>query len=705
MESTTKIYKLNATFAKKSNLPVYFAANVLRETPRAAYLFGKGTLETQKMGVCCYCGRTLTHPVSVLLGIGPECGAHYWDWNAVGGYTIENLEKLKLVVLDMKIDSWVPKSCIKEILPSEEQITTPLDHKMFGSVATDALQAFDSAVKSAEIPIINTNTIQSMPAPKATGKTVTLAEDQRGSSICKIHFPYNPDDLNIVRELKGRKYNSFDPKDKYWTIPIDTEELGKLVKAGWLLDDRLQSILGRSKVTLSDVTEIKIPGLKGTLFPFQNLGVSFIEAKGGRALIADEMGLGKTVQALAYLQLHPELRPAIVVVPASLKLNWLKEANMWMPDPCAEIVSSTTPYVNQSDIIIINYDIIHYWEPTLRSWNPQVLIMDEIHCIKNNAAKRTKAVKRLAKHIPHIIGLSGTPIVNRPIEAFNAINLIDPTVCPNYWNFAHRYCGARRTRFGLEVNGATNTEELHQKLTNTIMLRRKKSDVLKDLPDKLYSYVPIELINRETYKDAERNFISFVRDTKGQAAAVKASAAAVLTEIEGLKQLAVAGKMVAAIEWITEFLESDQKLVVFAVHKFVIDALMSEFRDIAVKIDGSVSAADRDRSVEEFQYNPKIRVFVGNIQAAGVGLTLTAASNVAFLELPWTPGALVQAEDRCHRIGQKDSVTVHYLLAQGTIEERIAKLIDGKRKVLDAVLDGQQTEEKSLLYELMKEFI
>ena len=142
----------------------------------------------------------------------------------------------------------------------------------------------------------------------------------------------------------------------------------------------------------------------------------------------------------------------------------------------------------------------------------------------------------------------------------------------------------------------------------------------------------------------------------------------------------------------------------FAVHKFVIDALMQEFAGIAVKVDGSVTGINRQKAVDEFQTNKDVKLFIGNIKAAGVGITLTAASNVAFIELPWTPGDVVQAEDRIHRIGQKASVTIHYLLANDTIEDKIAKLIDSKRKVLDAVLDGKVTEQTSLLTELMNEY-
>lgn len=675
----TKLYKINSLYAQRNKLPVYFAANSLTQTAKAEYLFGRGTLETQKMGCCCVCGRTLTHPVSVLLGIGPECGGHWWNWNAVGGYSEENLAKLRLVIFDMKIDQWIPKSCIQEILNTSDIVETPKDHKM---------------LKKLDLP----------GKPAAPKKTVTFVENQRtGEPYIKIEFPFDMNDITVVKTISGRRYHD-ENSVKYWTAPLSKEALKLLVDRGFTLDEQLQYVLkGKPKSELKDATDI--PGLKMKLFPYQEEGVGFVESHNGRALIADEMGLGKTAQSLAWLQLHPELRPAIVVCPASLKLNWVKEANMWMMKPKTQVLSGTNPSVPLiGEIIIINYDILWDWLEKLNRIKPKVLIMDEVHMIKSNGAKRTKATKRLGKSIPHVIGLSGTPIVNRPVEIYNSIRLINTSIVPTFWEYASRYCDAKHNGFGWDFNGASNTEELHSLLVNSIMIRRKKTDVLKDLPDKMYSFVPMELDNFSEYHKAERNFIEYVKETKGVAAAVKARNAEVLTQIEALKQLAVRGSLPQAIEWIQNFLEIDGKLVVFAIHKFVIDTLMEAFPGISVKIDGSVSSENRQRAVDEFQTNDKIRLFVGNIQAAGVGITLTAASKVAFLELPWTPGHLQQAADRVHRIGQKDTVTVYYLLATGTIVERIAALLDSKQRVLDSVLDGRATEEESLLSELIYEY-
>lgn len=674
----TKLYKIKGLFAKENKLPVYFAGVQLAETNRARYLFGKFTTETIRMGVCCVCGRDLTHPVSVALGIGPFCGGHWWDWNLIGGYSMENIERLKhelgVRMQETLVDTWIPKSVINEILPSEITVDVPSDHKMLN------YRTENEKVVSA--------------------KKVSLSSNRE---LLIIHFPYNFDDLAHVRALENRRFHG-DGADKFWTVPVLLETIQRLKSWGFALDSEVQDLVDRYSTPINAVQTITVSGLKGQLYPFQNQGVSFIEKRNGRALIADEMGLGKTVQALAWLQLHPEKRPAIIVVPASLKLNWLKEATTWMSNPKVEVLSGTNSHRPHGEIIIINYDILPDWLDVLITYKPQVVITDECHYYKNNAAKRTKAVKELGKHTRHFIALSGTPIVNRPVEAFNAIKLIDPSVVPDFFRFAQRYCAARHNGYGWDFTGASNTEELHNKLVNTIMIRRKKSEVLTELPEKTWNFMPMELDNLNEYRRAESNFISFVREQKGAAAAHRASNAEALAEIEGLKQLAVQGKMKQAIEWIRDFLEVDGKLVVFAVHKFVIDALMNEFGNITVKIDGSVSMSDRDKAVTAFQNNPNIRLFVGNIRAAGVGLTLTAASNVAFLELPWTPGELTQAEDRCHRIGQKDAVNVHYLLAAGTIEERIARLIDKKRKVLSAVLDGEEDTSESMLSELMDEY-
>jgi len=535
---------------------------------------------------------------------------------------------------------------------------------------------------------------------KKEKKPIERRATKMGDRI-KIEFSFNKRDLEGVRYLPGRKFNY--EGGKYWTCNCTSQAVEALQFWGFILDDELISLLPQlNKPIRRKFNAIDVPGLQQELYPFQKEGVGFIESRNGRALVGDDMGLGKTMQALGWLQLHPELRPAIVVVPATVKLLWQEKALEWMDKPSIQVLSGTTPtdVSEATDIIIINYDILPDWIDILKEANPQVLVLDEVHYIKNNKALRTKAVKKLVKGIPHVIGLSGTPALSRPIELYNALRMIDRFSVPNYWVYAEKYCAAKWGPFGWKINGASNTEELHQRL-QSVMIRRRKKDVLQELPDKTYSSIPVEMTNSAEYARAVEDTIGWIRENRGEDAADRAANAKAITQIEVLKQIAVKGKMVQAMEWIENFIDINGKLVVFAVHKFVIDLLMEKFKGKVVKIDGSVSQEQRNKAVTEFQTNDKIRLFVGNIKAAGIGITLTAASDVLFLELPWTPGELVQAEDRCHRIGQKNNVGVYYLLAAGTVEEMIAKLIDSKRKVLDAVLDGKTTESTSLLSELL----
>lgn len=535
-------------------------------------------------------------------------------------------------------------------------------------------------------------------------KSVRLGRYKNGEKVLIIKFPYNRTDLKRVKLIPGRQYH---PNKKVWSCRYTKANLNILKGFGWEIDPELYAKLKDGYTSMKDIKPVKdIKGLKLELYPYQKKGVAFLEAKNGSALIADEMGLGKTAQALAYTQLHPEFEKVLIIVPASLKLNWRKEARLWMDKPKVQILSGKTPYEIDSRIVIINYDILDSWIDVLISWKPELVIADEVHYIKNNKALRTKATKKLAKVVPRFIGLSGTPIVNRPIEFFNALKIIDPKLFPSYWEYVQNYCGMKHNGFGWDLTGATNTKQLHEILTNTVMIRRLKKEVLTELPDKIKNFFPLELspTERREYEKAEHHFIEWLAETRGLDAAHKAKNAETLVQIEALKQVTAKAKLSSAITWIKDFLESNDKLVLFATHKFIISALMKEFGDIAVKLDGSTNNEDRQKAVDFFQDDPGIRLFIANIKAGGVGITLTASSNVAFLELPWTPGELVQAEDRCHRIGQKDVVNVFYLLAEETIDEKIANLLDEKRKVLDSVLDGVQTDEKSLLMELIENY-
>ena len=563
--------------------------------------------------------------------------------------------------------------------------------------------------------------------------------------IIKWQFPKgDPGFMETLKQVKSLTGTHWCPDEigKPWKCKVSLVNLRALKEWGFELSKSAQTWHDSIMIDQSALQEID-PGLSSNeLYQFQKQGICFLNETNGRALIGDEMGLGKTVQAIGYLNMNPDACPAVVVCPASLKGNWEREIKKWTGDkfhihvisglPNKTNVVSNAIATDRPSITIINYDILanrtkikkddkpeFYGGKKKRvevpgtgwidlflagAYNPKTLILDEIHYVKDNNAARTKAIKKLAKSCEHVIGLSGTPIINRPIEFYNAIQMINPHVFPGWRYYATKFCAGYEGQWGWDVSGSSNTELLHKIMTSTIMLRRKKADVLSDLPAKQRSVVPLEIDNRSDYTAAESDIIGWIAKNFGDRAAEKASYAEALVEFEKLKQLAVHGKMKAVIEWISDFLLSDEKLIVFADHKFVVDTLMDAFSSIAVKIDGSTPVKNRMAVVDAFQNDPTVRLFVGT-KAAKEGLTLTAASNVAFAELYWETGSHDQAEDRCYgRLSDCHGANAWYLIAQDTVEEKIAELLDHKRKVLSSVLDGETVEDESLLLNLLENF-
>ena len=535
-----------------------------------------------------------------------------------------------------------------------------------------------------------------------TQPTAVADVNRNNRQIIKMRFSPDRDTIDKIKTLSGRTYNA---EGKFWTCPLVIESVKSLRDWGFKLDTTLQDYLN-PQATFKP-KPVVIPGLHGTLFPYQNEGVSFFEWRKGRAICGDEMGLGKTIQAIAWLQLRQELRPVIIVVQASLKLMWAEQCETWMGHPDVQVLYGTNadePIT--ADIIIVNYEILTHWVNRLIALKPKVLIIDEIHSLMHSKAKQTKATMKLGRRCAHVIGLGGTLILNRPMEGYNAIKLIEPTVVPaTSFEFGMEYANGHHNGFGWVFNGASNTGKLHD-ILQSIMIRRLKKDVLPQLPEKLRTVIPLEITNRTEYEEAEEDFINWMKWHCTSETAARLTGAIALTHIEILKQVAVKGKLRAVRKWIDEFLESGQKLVAFTTHHFTLDYLMDSFEDEAVCLVGGMKSEDSNNVVKRFQTDKHIRLLIGMIDSrgrpAGVGHTLTAASSTAFVELQWSPGIHTQAEDRVHRIGQTaDSVNAYYLLANNTIEVKIAKLLDKKRKVVDQVLDGIETEESSLLTELL----
>lgn len=510
-------------------------------------------------------------------------------------------------------------------------------------------------------------------------------------------------DLDLVRSLKGRA--QFYGNDRVWRCSLTEENVVVVMDAGFNIAINLYEwFKAMTKVPFVRTIIQFPPGLKRTLRPYQVENVGFLLSRNGKALIGDDMGLGKTISALSWLH-YTGAYPALVVCPAIGKLNWLKEIEKTLPAEitAAALFSKGGDIGFMPDIAIINYDILKDWRKSLPRFKS--VILDECHKIKNRATKRAKACRAVARHATHLIGMSGRPIENRPVEFFSFLSMVAPETFSSFWDYAKKYCEPKMGPHGWTYKGATNLQELHKLLTKTVMIRHKKENVEKDLPPKTRVVVPIEINNMDEYQYAESNFTQWVREAYGEHKMMKARNAQSLAKIEYLKQLTIKGKMSGVLDWVSNFLESGEKLVIFAIHHSTVDRLMDEFGKIAVKIDGRDNATRRSKAEDMFQHSSTTRVLVGNLQACGEVINLTAASNSATIELGWKPTEHDQAEDREHRIGQLNPVTAWYLIAHRTIEEEIAALIDTKRQVVSNVLDGGDAEEGSILTALLDKIL
>jgi hypothetical protein len=446
--------------------------------------------------------------------------------------------------------------------------------------------------------------------------------------------------------------------------------------------------------------EIELPSLGGELKPFQRAGVAYLLAR-RRAFLADEQGLGKTIEALAAIETDGAY-PAIVVCPASLKLNWVREIRLWLPGREVQIVSGTrSGPLPQAEISVVNYDILDARLPALSELRPKALVLDEAHYCKNAAAKRTQAVHRLAAAVPKdglVLALTGTPVMNRAAELISQLRILG--------RLTEFGSGAQ---FSRRFRGADANLRLHWHLRARCFVRRLKSEVLPQLPAKTRAIVPVELDNESEYRLAERDVIAWLHTQPIDLRELDAKVAAALraerlVRLNALKLLAAEGKLHAALAWIHDFLASGERLVVFARHRKIQQAVVERFPN-ALHVLGGDGHVARDAAVAAFQEPDGAgnQLIVCSIELAGHGLTLTRSSNVAFLELDWTPAKLEQAEDRCHRIGQQDAVNAAYLLAAGTIDETIATLLERKRAVIGAVTDGRQLDEEGVLDAVVRE--
>jgi len=449
--------------------------------------------------------------------------------------------------------------------------------------------------------------------------------------------------------------------------------------------------------------------VKANPLNYQISSITKIEKFHGRCLLAHEMGLGKTLISLWWWQRHPEAHPALVICPASAKWVWAHEAaqNIGIQPLVIEGTKAKNIGAERTkpDIVIINYDVLHHWVGQLQKFGFCSLFIDECHFTKSTSAKRTKAVRAVAKGIRYVIAISGTPLLQRPIELFPTLQMLRPSVFRSRWAYAHKYCNPRWTPWGWKYDGASRLPELHNLLQHTVMIRYRKQDVMPELPEKVRRVLPLPLSDESEYLEAKDSFLLWLgrRNPTRLRSAERSEA---LVQLGYLKRLAARLKLRAAVDWVNRWIESypTEKIVLFAVHRKAIEALQHRIKAKMVTVDGSITGRKRKTAVQQFQQDSRTKVFLGNIRATGTSITLTAATTVAFIELDWVPAVHTQAEDRIHRIGQREKSWIWYLVAAGTIEERLCKILEQKQRVVTSTLDGfGKADELDVYKQLLKQ--
>lgn len=535
-----------------------------------------------------------------------------------------------------------------------------------------------------------------------TVKTVLRLEIESGEHFTCPHAPHLYDLIKAIpgslflhqnkqSELKRQQ------KESFWRIPLHQYQalLAKLPAAdkppsAHLIPDAVLKLFAnpgevarRNSKNSFDLTLVE-EKIRTSLFPFQREGVQLALARNGKIILADDMGLGKSIQSLAIASYYRREWPLLIMAPASMVSTWHEQVQRWLPalDPASIVAVYDGKGLLSGLVNIGSYDLLTRMGDQVAARKFQVVIVDESHALKNPESKRSKALIPVIGRASRAILLSGTPALSRPIELFSQIKAVSPKLFPNYYDFGKRYCNGHQTHFGWDLKGASNTQELQVILENTIMIRRTKTEVLSQLPPKIRQQVFVKVDPRDLKIFASIN-------NKGALLGLDdLSRMETRNELMDLWRKTGEAKAAAMLEYIEDLLEAGHKCLVFAHHKHVLDrfedALMRAKRRY-IRIDGTTNSSQRQEICTKFQSDPQTRIALLSITAASTGLTLTAATTVVFAELYWNPGQLVQAEDRAHRIGQCDSVSVHYLLAKGTTDDTLWPLILKKLNTLESV--------------------
>ncbi len=419
-------------------------------------------------------------------------------------------------------------------------------------------------------------------------------------------------------------------------------------------------------------------------------------------ILADDMGLGKTTSTIISA-LETGAKKILIVCPASLKINWQREIENYSDRTV--YIAEGKKFSSESDFVIINYDILKNFhdpkkkdESIILNSKFDLVIMDEAHMISNPQAQRTKIVNDLCGKVERVWLLTGTPMTSRPMNYYNLLSLVESPVAANWMAYAKRYCNGFQFSVGKRkvwnVTGASNLDELRER-TQTHILRRLKEDVL-DLPDKIITPVYLRLKSKD-YEELMGEYFNWYDNNSEESSSLTIQ----FGKLMKVRKVIAEEKVKNTIELAENIIEQGKKVIIFTNFTDTLKTIYEHFGKQAVYLDGSCSKPHRQKAVDDFQTNDKIKVFVGNLKAAGVGITLTAAEAVIMNDLSFVPAEHAQAEDRSHRIGQKNSTSVYYPLFENTIEGVIYDILNRKKKIISTVMGDDIMDDASAIEEML----
>jgi SWI/SNF-related matrix-associated actin-dependent regulator 1 of chromatin subfamily A len=536
-----------------------------------------------------------------------------------------------------------------------------------------------------DISLPKTKTSSYKEPQKEESSQRSILVELKDKNTAYIDMPYNKLWLEQFKfEIDGRKWNG---ENKHWTFPAVHLPKVKKLFPGAVFSESALKLMGKltdrreelDEIRELEDTDFKIPGLKLNLYPYQRVGVKFVDRAGGRCLIADAPGLGKTVQAISYAQLH-NLK-TLIVCPLSVVVNWQREIKKFTGKESTIWTSKTKTGGKKDQFHIVHYDAAAKVSSQLRDEGFDLLVCDEATYLKNRQTIRAKSVLGSYKErrrfpgikTKYVIFLTGTPVMSRPIEAFALLNFLDKDRFNNFFHFTQRYGGWKG-------DAPRNLTDLHDR-TKDLVIRRMKNQVLKELPDKQRNDLYVELTPTE-----KKEYNKLLNEMFGK---WRESGKPSVQHMPKIQSFLTEKKMPRLIEMIDEFLDNDRPILIFSCYIAPLQFLQSHYGDKSALLTGSMNKEDRQVTIDRLTKG-EAKVGLFSLKAAGMGIDglQHKIDTVVFIDIDWVPANHEQAEDRTHRIGQKSQVQAYYMICDGTIDEYMRDILKEKQAVADMIVDG-----------------